>query len=317
MLPIETFLKKSAFVLTEGSIYERLRRVPAVEFDPYLAHAGLIYEASTADVLAKVHRDYLDVGQQYDLPMIALTDTWRASRERIDHSRFRGRAVNQDNARFLCAIREAYGPQAAPLFIAGLMGCRGDAYRPEEALSKDDAVAFHAYQAQALAETDVDFLMAVTLPAFSEAHGIATAMAATGRPYALSFVLRRDGALLDGAPFRHVIEKIDATVTRPPVGYFVNCVHPTVLHAALTAGEIEKSGLLDRLIGFQANTSARSPEELVLLEELETEEPTTFAASMLQIHQRFGIPILGGCCGTDTRHIERLAGFYARGERSR
>ncbi len=90
-----------------------------------------------------------------------------------------------------------------------------------------------------------------------------------------------------------------------------------MLHAALTAGEIEKSGLLDRLIGFQANTSARSPEELVLLEELETEEPTTFAASMLQIHQRFGIAILGGCCGTDTRHIESLAGFYAREERSR
>lgn len=110
---------------------------------------------------------------------------------------------------------------------------------------------------------------------------------------------------------RHVIEEIDATVARPPTGYFVNCVHPTVLHAALTAGEIEQRGLLDRLIGFQANTSARSPEELVLLDELETEEPTAFAASMLQIRQRFDIPILGGCCGTDTRHIERLAGLYS------
>ena len=103
MMPFETSLQHVAFVLTEGSVYERLRRHPAVDFDPYLAHAGLLYETSAADVLA-----------------------------------------------------------------------------------------------QALAETDVDFLMAATLPAFSEAHGMATAMAATGRPYVFSFVLRRDGALLAG-----------------------------------------------------------------------------------------------------------------------
>lgn len=307
MTRVETFLKQTAFMLTEGSIYERLRRHPAVAFDPYLAHAGLIYKTPAADVLAQVHREYLDVGQCYGLPMLALTDTWRASRERIDQSRFAGCAVNQDNARFLCAIRDAYGPEAAPLFIAGLMGCRGDAYRPEEALSKDAAAAFHAYQAQALAETDVDLLMASTLPAFSEAHGLATALAATDRPYVLSFVLRRDGGLLDGTPLRQAIEAIDATVARPPVGYFINCVHPTVLHEALTAGEIEEHGLSGRLIGFQANTSARSPEELVQLEALETAEPAPFAASMLAIHQRFEIPILGGCCGTDTRHIEHIA----------
>lgn len=310
MPSFETFLKQTSFALAEGSIYERLRRHPAVAFDPHLAHASLIYEAGAA-VLAQVHRDYLDVGRQYGLPMIALTDTWRASQERIDRSTFSGRAVNQDNARFLCAIRDAYGREAAPIFIAGLLACRGDAYGPEEALSKEEAAAFHAPQAQALAETDVDFLMASTLPAFSEAHGLATAMAATGRSYVLSFVLRPDGALLDGTLFRRVIEEIDATVPRPPLGYFVNCVHPAVLHAALTAGEVEEHGLLGRLVGFQANTSARSPEELAHLEELETEEPTTFAAAMLQIHQRFGLPILGGCCGTDTRHIERLAGSYA------
>ena len=103
---------------------------------------------------------------------------------------------------------------------------------------------------------------------------------------------------------------IEGEVTAQLMQAFV-WVHPTVLQAALTAGEIEQRGLLDRLIGFQANTSARSPEELVHLEELETEAPTTFAASMLQIHQRFAIPILGGCCGTDTRHIERLAGLYS------
>ncbi len=310
MTPFETFLNQTNFALTEGSVYERLRRHASLEYDPYLAHASLVYDASAAEVLAQVHRAYLNVGQHHRLPMIALTDTWRASQERIERSRFRGRAVNQDNARFLCALCDDYPAEAAPLFIAGLLGCRGDAYRPEEALSKDEAAAFHAPQVQALAETDVDFLMASTLPAFSEAHGLAAAMAETNRPYTLSFVLRPEGVLLDGTPLRRAIEEIDGAVARPPVGYFVNCVHPTVLQAALTAGGIGHPALLRRIVGFQANTSARSPEELVGLTDLETEEPTAFAASIVQIHERFGIPILGGCCGTDTRHIEALARAY-------
>ncbi len=314
MTPFERFLHQHTFALTEGSIYERLRRHASLEFDPYLAHAGLIYEASAADVLAQVHREYLAVGQRHGLPMIALTDTWRASRERIERSRFSGRAVNQDNARFLCALRDEYPAGAAPIFIAGLLGCRGDAYLPGEALSKDEATAFHAPQVQALAETEIDFLMASTLPAFSEALGLAAAMAQTGRPYTLSFVLRPTGTLLDGTLLRRAIEAIDAATARQPVGYFVNCVHPTVLQAALTADGMDEPALLQRLIGFQANTSARSPEELVGLTDLETEEPALFATSMVEIHERFGFPILGGCCGTDTRHIEAIAqAFESRG----
>ena len=304
-MSIEAFLEDAAFILTEGSIYERLRRHASLESDPYLAHASLVYDVSAAEVLAQVHREYLDVGQHHGVPMIALTDTWRASRERIERSRFSGYAVNQDNARFLCGLRDEYPAEAAPVLIAGLLGCRGDAYRPEEALSQDEAAAFHAPQVQALAETAVDFLMASTLPAFSEALGLATALAETNRPYTLSFVLRPQGTLLDGTPLRRAISEIDNAVARPPMGYFINCVHPTVLEAALTAGRIDDDAR--RLIGFQANTSARSPEELVTLADLETEDPTAFAAAMAHVHQRFGIAILGGCCGTDTRHIDAIA----------
>lgn len=312
MTAFETFLNQTPFALTEGSVYERLRRHASIEYDPFLAHASLVYDAPAAEILAQVHRDYLDVGQRYRLPMIALTDTWRASQERIVRSRFSGRAVNEDNARFLCALRDEYSARVAPIFIGGLLACRGDAYRPEEALSKDDAAAFHAPQAQALAQTNIDFLMASTLPAFSEAHGLAVALAETGRPYMLSFVLRPGGTLLDGTPLRRAVEEIDEAVARPPAGYFVNCVHPTVLQAALTAGGFDQSALPGRLIGFQANTSARSPEELTGLTELETEDPTAFAASMTPLHERFGIPILGGCCGTDTRHIEAIARAYMK-----
>src|SRR5215471_8681066 len=104
-----TFLKTASFGLSEGSIYERLRRDPAITFDPDLAHATLIYDPKSASLLEQVHREYLDVGQDHGLTMFALTDTWRANQERIDRSRFKGTPINEDNARFVAHIRDSYG----------------------------------------------------------------------------------------------------------------------------------------------------------------------------------------------------------------
>ncbi len=97
-MQFDQFIQTASFALSEGSIYERLRRNPAIEFDPYIFHAALIYDARYASLLEQVHREYLDVGQRYHLPMFALTDTWRANQERIQQSRFREHKVNQDNA---------------------------------------------------------------------------------------------------------------------------------------------------------------------------------------------------------------------------
>jgi len=149
--------------------------------------------------------------------------------------------------------------------------------------------------------------MAATLPAFSEALGIAKAMAASNIPYFLSFVIRNNGMLLDGTPLNQAIEEIDAKIPVPPTGYFVNCVHAIVLLSGFAAARIQERNLAGRIVGFQANTSAKSPEELDGLEELESEEPQSFANQMLEVYRKYQIPILGGCCGTDTRHMECLA----------
>ena len=210
-MEFEQFILTVSFALSEGSLYERLRRNPAVEFDPYLFHATLIYDSVYALLLEQVHREYLDVGQRYHLPMFSLTDTWRANQERIRRSRFHEYKVNQDNARFMARLRDSYGPTASPIFIGGQIGPSGDAYTPEEALPSAEAEQFHTPQLEALAEGQVDFLYAATLPALSEAQGIATAMAKHGLPYILSFVIRRDGTLLDGTPLAQAIETIDDT----------------------------------------------------------------------------------------------------------
>ena len=161
-----------------------------------------------------------------------------------------------------------------------------------------------------MAEAQVDFLYAATLPALSEAEGIAQAMAKIGLPYILSFVIRRDGTLLDGTPLAQAIEAIDNTTPKPPAGYGVNCVYPTVFSQGLTALEEQTPSLSRRILSYQANTSAKEPEELDGLSELETENPETLAELMLQAYQQFHTPFFGGCCGTDTSHIECLASAY-------
>ena len=63
----------------------------------------------------------------------------------------------------------------------------------------------------------------------------------------------------------------------------------------------------DRVIGLQANASAKSPEELEGLSYVDADAPAMLADAILRVHRRFGIKILGGCCGTDHRHIEWIA----------
>lgn len=307
MMQFETFIQNTDFILAEGSVYERLRRDPSVEFDPYLAYGTFIYEPDTAGVLESVHREYLDIGQRYGLPMIATTPTWRANQERISRSRFKNAKVNQDNAQFMLDLRASYPVDGPPIFIGGIMGPRGDAYRPDEAPSKTEAETFHAAQVEALAETRLDFLYVATLPSFSEAQGLASVIGKTGLPYILSFVIRPSGTLLDGTPFCQVIETIDDQTARPPLGYAINCVHPTVLQQGLPLNELEKRGLARRLISFMANTSAKSPEELDGLAELDTTAPAPFAEQMWATYEQFRPRIVGGCCGTGTEHIECIA----------
>lgn len=296
-------------VLTEGAMVERIRRHPDAALDPEIAHAGLVYSDSGRKVLSGIYRQYLSIGRRHDLPMLTLAPSWRANPERIEKSGI-GRTVedlNRDCVSFLKEIREGYGAYRRKIFVAGMLACRGNAYDPAEALDAKEAEQFHSRQAAALAGGGVDFIKAATLPAVSEAIGIARAIGKTGVPAVLSFVIRPDGNVLDGTPLDAAVEKIDAFVDPAPAFYMVNCVHPTVFIDALGVATARSENVARRVLGFQANTSAKSPEELDNLGYLDTTEPAPFAEMLMKIHQKFGTRVLGGCCGTDERHIEKIA----------
>jgi len=307
------FLDSTPCILGEGAVIERLRRNDSLELDAFLINSAFIYEDAKRAALETICRQYLDIGREFDLPLLISTPTWRASRERIKAAGYAGVDVNGDNIRFLDALRKRYGVYAEKVVICGLMSCRGDAYNPAEALAVDEAQAFHAWQAEKLADAGCDFLLAATLPAFSEATGLALALAATGKPYFLSFIARPEGTLLDGTPLKEAVAAIDAAVTPRPLAYLINCTHATFARAALMHAVNSSSLVRQRIIGLLANTAALSPEDLNNSTSLVEEDPETFGKSVAALHRELGLKILGGCCGTDDRHIRSLAAQLATG----
>jgi homocysteine S-methyltransferase len=303
----QTVYQQSSCILGEGAVIERLRRETDFELDPFIVNSAFVYEDSKRAALEALYLQYLDIGRQYDLPLILSTPTWRASQERIGKAGYARKDVNGDNFRFLDELRHRYGGYAEKVAIGGLMSCRGDAYDPHQHLSAREAQEFHAWQAERLSAAGVDFLLAATLPALSEAKGLAAAMANTGIPYLIGFVARSHGTLLDGTPLKDAIAEIDAGVHPKPLAFLINCTHASIFKAALLHDTHASPLVRGRVCGLLANTAALAPEELDSREALVTEAPEIFGQQVGDLNKELGMKILGGCCGSDDRHIRQLA----------
>jgi S-methylmethionine-dependent homocysteine/selenocysteine methylase len=298
---------RAPIILGEGAVIERLRRNNELELDPFIVNSGFIYDPIKKNAISEIYRDYLDVGAEFELPIFISTATWRANRQRIADAGYAERDVNADNFHFLDELRNSYGDYAPMIIISGLLSCRGNAYNEAEALSSTEAHEFHAWQAGKLADAGVDLLLAATLPSMSEAKGLAMAMAETGLPYIVSFVVRPEGTLLDGTPLKDAIADIDAGVQPQPLAYMINCSHASFFKSALLHASNSSGKVRERITGLLANTAALTPEELDDSNALVSEDPDVFGRSVAGLREELGMKILGGCCGTDNRHIRSLA----------
>jgi len=83
----------------------------------------------------------------------------------------------------------------------------------------------------------------------------------------------------------------------------VNCAHPTHFEGALAPGE----SWVQRIRGIRANASTRSHAELDEAEELDAGNPLELGRHYKELADRLHhLNVLGGCCGTDHRHIEAI-----------
>ncbi len=299
-------LLRTGPVLSEASIFERLRRTPGIDFDPEVGIGGLVTDDRGHAALWAVHRSYLRVGLDAGLPVLLQTDTWRAHPDRIARSAFADRDLNAENARMLRDLRASEATEGDRVLIGGLLGPLGDGYGSDVAPGADVAETAMAEQVASLESAGVDLLIAGTLPNAEEGLGIARALAASTLPYLIGVVVRPDGTLLDGTPLRAFVDSVDAGTHRAPLGYALNCVHPAIADAALRAEPIG-----DRATALFANASALSPEELDGRAALDASEPGPFALALTQAGTTHGLSVLGGCCGTDDTHLRAAAALLS------
>jgi len=117
----------------EGALGERLKREYGLSFDDQIA--------------------------------MAATPTRRANRERME-SAGKSESLIQANVDYLRNIQINSGIE---MYVGGLMGCKGDAYTGNDALSENEAYELHRWAADCFARAKVDYLYAAIMPVLSEA----------------------------------------------------------------------------------------------------------------------------------------------------
>ena len=297
---MKQLLEQNKLVMMEAAIIEQLRRSENVRLDELLLHAPLIYDAAGKMELNKLYQSYLDIANQAEVPFLMCTPTWRTNKARVFGSDI-SHSINADAAQFLINLRKSNSQSKIPVRIGGMIGCKNDAYKPSEGLSASESEIFHSWQIDELGKTGVDFLIAETLPNIEEAIGISRAMESTGLPYIISFVINRNGYVLDGTSLYDAVNQIDDMTRKNPLGYMINCAYPTFLCA-----ERQPENLFSRLIGFQANASSLDHRDLDNADELKSEKISVWGNAMLSLHRVYGLKILGGCCGTSGDHLRYI-----------
>lgn len=302
-MDLTTCIASHPFILMEGALGERIKREFNLPIDDVVAMANLVYQEKGRFALKSLWEEYVDVSRKYKLPFIATTPTRRANQDRVKSAGY-DESIILKNVDFLREVKEE---SHIEMYIGGLLGCKGDAYTGEGALEVEEAQSFHSWQVELFSKSKVDFLYAAIMPTLPEAIGMAKAMSETGIPYIISFTIQKDGKLIDGHSIDFAIRSIDSSVSRKPLGYMTNCVHPTIAHEALSHLFNQTELVRNRFIGIQANTSSLSYSELDGAHDLKESSPIDLANDTIKLVTEQHLKIIGGCCGTDNRHMEEIA----------
>jgi homocysteine S-methyltransferase len=266
---------------------------------PHFASFVLLDDAAGREALLAYYRTYVEIARARGVGIILDTPTWRANPDwgaRLGYDR---EALVDVNRRGVGLLEELRSPEVV---ISGCIGPRGDAYRVEGEMSAAEAESYHAPQVETFAGTSADLVSALTLAYAGEAIGIVRAAAATDMPVVISFTVETDGRLPSRQRLGDAIEQVDAETGRTAAYFMVNCAHPTHFFGVLETGP-----WLERLRGVRANASKKSHAELDDSEELDEGDPAELAAAYRELRERLpNLNVVGGCCGTDHRHVDAV-----------
>ncbi|SDO77148.1 homocysteine S-methyltransferase [Phyllobacterium sp. YR620] len=292
------------FFLSDGGMETTLIFLEGIELPEFAAFV-LMSTDEGRQHLKDYYVRYLEVAKENATGFILDTPTWRANADwgaKLGYGRSELDAVNRRSVDLLVELRQEYETAATPCVISGAIGPRGDGYKAGN-MNADEAEAYHAAQIATFADTEADLVAAYTLTNYNEAIGIARAARASEMPCVISFTVETDGKLVTGLSLREAIERVDEATGGSPQYYMINCAHPTHFAQVLEQGE----AWTRRIGGLRANASTKSHAELDDSTTLDAGDPLDLGRRYQALTRAFPrMRVLGGCCGTDHRHVAAI-----------
>jgi len=298
--------------LTDGGLETTLVFQEGVDLPEFAAFTLLREPAGRAALRAYFDR-YIGIAETCGAGFVLESVTWRANPDwgrRLGYSAEQLVAANRDSIRELESLRELRERDSMPMVISGNVGPRGDGYDPSHRMRADEAQDYHRVQIDLFAETAADMITAMTMNYVEEALGIVGAARDAGIPSVIAFTVETDGRLPTGQTLGEAIDQIDSETGAAPAYFMVNCAHTSHFAPSFVPG----APWTRRILGVRANASRRSHAELDESTELDSGDPEEFGREYRALRERFPqINVLGGCCGTDHRHVRAVADACALG----
>jgi len=270
---------------------------------PLFAAFPLIGDEAGCQAIKSYMQTFVRVAQAHRTGFVLETPTWRASADwagKLGIDRAELRRLNLEAVGLMAELRNENETPATPMVISGNIGPRGDGYNPAFLMTPERAADYHADQVDAFRQSTADMVTAMTITHVGEAAGIAIAARDAGMPVVISFTTEVDGRLPEGGTLGDAIKKVDDLTNGAPAYYMINCAHPTHFQDSLDDGD----GWIHRVRGIRANASTKSHAELDNSTELDAGDPVELGGQYGALRARFPqFTILGGCCGTDHRHV--------------
>ncbi len=299
MTPLSRLIDTRLPWLTDGGLETDLIYSQGIDL-PDFAAFPLVGTPQGEAALSRYFSPFLALARDHGTGFILDTATWRAGQvwgERLGLDHGAVARVNADAVRFARKLRDEWSE--IDIVVNGVVGPSGDGYRADAELSAWHARMAHAVQVDALARAGADLISAMTMTHAAEAIGIAGAAAAAGLPCVISFTVETDGRLPSGQPLEEAIYDVEQLET-PPLWYMVNCAHPDHFGDLFDPAQ----DWVQRIGGIRANASRLSHAELDQSTELDDGDPEEFGALYADLATRLpALRVIGGCCGTDHRHV--------------
>lgn len=296
--------------LTDGGLETTLIFLDGIDLPDFAAFV-LLKDAEGMAALRRYFMSYAGIAARFSAGLVLESPTWRASADwgaRLGYSAAELAKANRQAIALLEQVRNAPENAQTKLVISGCVGPRGDGYVPAQTMTAREAEAYHSEQIDTFAQTAADMVCAITMNYVEEAIGIARAAQRAGMPVAISFTVETDGRLPTEQSLQDAIEQVDQATAGYPSYYMVNCAHPSHFAHVLAEGE----PFVRRIRGLRANASRMSHAELNEALELDIGDPAELGQEYAAFKRHLGhLNVLGGCCGTDARHVEQIAAACA------